>query len=193
MSDYMLPFTRTLNLEQGDYLAAQTVQTRRLVDMRGFYADVAAEEALAAENPLIYEVFYAGVTPEEVGQLSFCTTILYPGKVGDEYYMTKGHFHAKADRGEVYHGLIGEGMLISQTPDGKIDVQVMKPGVTAYVPPYWAHRTVNTGSGNFAFLAIYPSDAGYNYGIIAEQGFASIIVERDGQPTVIPNPRHKGG
>jgi glucose-6-phosphate isomerase len=188
----MQPFTKTLNLERGDYLDPQTVTQRRLSQMRGFYADSAAEETLATDDPLIYEVFYAAQNPEAVGQLSFCTTILYPGKVGDEFYMTKGHFHALEDRGEVYHCLQGEGMLISQTPDGEMNVQPMQPGVTAYVPPYWAHRTVNVGSDNFVFLAVYPADAGYNYGIIEEQGFAAIIVERDGQPAVIPNPRYQG-
>lgn len=192
MTDYMTPFTKTLNLERGDYLEPEAITPRRLSDMRGFYADAAAEEALAADDPLIYEVFYAARNPEEPGQLSFCTTILYPGRVGDEYYMTKGHFHRLEDRGEVYHGLQGEGILILQTPEGDINVQTMRPGVTAYVPPYWAHRTINTGSDNFVFLAVYPGDAGYNYGIIAEKGFASIVVEQDGKPTVIANPRYKG-
>jgi glucose-6-phosphate isomerase len=39
------------------------------------------------------------------------------------------------------------------------------------------------------FLAVFPADAGYDYRTIADQGFASIVVERDGKPAVIPNPR----
>jgi oxalate decarboxylase/phosphoglucose isomerase-like protein (cupin superfamily) len=34
------------------------------------------------------------------------------GKVGKEYFMTKGHFHMRPDRAEFYRGVRGEGMLI---------------------------------------------------------------------------------
>lgn len=189
--NYMMPFTRMVD-KTGAIPNASVQMTRRLSDMRGFYADAAAEEALAKENPLVYEVFYGAEFPEVEGQLGYCTTIIYPGKVGDEYFMTKGHFHAKIDRAETYFCLSGEGHLILMTPEGETNAQAMTPGAMAFVPPYWGHRTMNTGSENFVFLAVYPADAGYNYGVIAEQGFASIIVERGGKPTVIPNPRFKG-
>ena len=61
----------------------------------------------------------------------------------------------------------------------------MGPGVVAYVPPHWAHRTVNTGSEPFVFLAIYPGDAGHDYGTIETEGFPQRVVERDGQPAVV--------
>lgn len=191
MTDYMLPFTSKVDLQSGKITDAATIATRRLADMRGLYADQDAEAALVGSNPLIYEVFYGANTPEVEGQLSYCTTVIYPGKVGDEYFMTKGHYHAKGDRAELYYGLQGEGYLLSQTPEGEVNVQPMKPGVAAYVPPYWGHRTINVGTANFVFLAVFPADAGYDYKTIAEQGFASIVVERSGQPTVIPNPRYR--
>jgi len=189
MTDYMPPFTSTVDLQSCTITNVATTLSRRLADMRGLYADAQAEAALAASNPLIYEVHYAANIPEEAGQLSYCTTVLYPGKVGDEYFMTKGHYHAKGDRAEVYYGLQGEGCLLLQTPEGEVNFQVMKPGVAAYVPPYWGHRTMNVGAVNFVFLAVFPADAGYDYKTIADEGFASIVVERDGKPAVIANPR----
>jgi glucose-6-phosphate isomerase len=190
MTDYMTPFTSTIDLQSGTITNAATVLSRRLADMRGLYADAQAEAALAASNPLIYEVYYGANSPQVEGQLEYCTTVLYPGKVGDEYFMTKGHYHAKGDRAEVYYGLQGEGYLLLQTPEGEVNFQPMTPGVAAYVPPYWGHRTMNVGTANFVFLAVFPADAGYDYKTIADEGFASIVVERDDKPAVIANPRH---
>lgn len=187
MQNYIHPFTHHVRPD-GVIENAQTTQQRRLSDMRGFYADPAAEQALAASNPMIYEVYYAYVPEQVPGELGICTTTIYPGKVGDEYFMTKGHFHGKVDRAELYFGLSGSGMLVMETPDGQTNAQPMVKGTSAYVPPYWAHRTVNVGSEPFVFLACFPADAGYDYGTIAERGFGIIVVERDGAPQVIPNP-----
>lgn len=153
--------------------------------------DSAAEAALMAENPVIYEVHEATDNPMVVGQLRYSTTIIRPGKVGDEYFFTKGHYHALTDRAELYFGLLGEGYLLLQTSEGEVNTQLITPGAAAYVPPYWGHRTINTGKENFVFLACYPADAGYDYAAIAEKGFASIMVERDGKPLLVPNPKWK--
>ena len=78
---------------------------RKLSDMAGMYADADAEQAAIADgDPLVYEVHQYDV-PNVVGELIPCTTILYPGKVGDEFFMTKGHFHEVRDRAEIYYGL----------------------------------------------------------------------------------------
>jgi glucose-6-phosphate isomerase len=191
MSDYMLPFTRTVNLQNGTIVDARAITKRFLTDLKGSFADPIAEQAMLAENPLVYEVFEATENPKIAGHLLYSTTVIYPGKVGDEYFMTKGHYHALEDRAELYFGLLGEGCLLLQNYDGEVNTQFMAPGVAAYVPPYWGHRTINTGSENFVFLAVYPAEAGHNYGIIADQGFASILIERDGRPQLVPNPRYR--
>ena len=190
MTDYITPFTSTVDLKSGAIRDSPLVVTRRLSDLRGLFANAEAEAALSSDNPLLYEVYYGYNSPEDEGQLGYCTTIIRPGKVGDEYFMTKGHYHAKADRAEVYYGMVGEGYLVLQTPEGKINVQEMRAGVAAYVPPYWGHRTVNVGTENYVFLSVFPADAGYDYKTIAERGFASIVVERGGKPAVVPNPRY---
>jgi glucose-6-phosphate isomerase len=185
------PFSRIIELATGRISGVTEQVCRRLSDMRGCFADPEAETALVWRNPLIYEVDYGYDAPNIEGQLGFCTTILYPGKVGSEYFMTKGHYHAKADRAEIYYCLHGAGELLLQTRDGAVSVQHMIPGVIAYIPAYQAHRTVNTGTDNFVFLSVYPADAGYDYESIAERGFAALIVEHDGKPQTIPNPRYQ--
>jgi glucose-6-phosphate isomerase len=189
MVNYMTPLWRKLDLDTGVFTDAVLVQQRRLSDLRGLYADAAAEAARAAENPLMYDVFEATENPIEAGQLRYSTTVIYPGKIGDEYFFTKGHYHAKGECAEIYTGITGTGLLLMQTREGEIHTIEMTRGVAAYVPPFWAHRTINVGSDNFAFYACYPADAGYDYAAIADKGFASLVLERNGKPTLVPNPK----
>lgn len=162
---------------------------RRLSDMRGYYADGSAQEAMIAESdPLTYQV-YERRTPEVAGELLHGISILHSGCVGEEYFMTKGHFHQVLETAEVYHCLYGQGMMVMETPEGEARLEELVPGRVLYVPPRWAHRSVNTGQGDLATLFIYPGDAGHDYGSIASQGFRKLVVQRGGRPAVIDNPR----
>jgi glucose-6-phosphate isomerase len=143
--------------------------------MRGAYADGDAVEQLIGDgDPVVYEVLQYDV-PEETGQLISCTTVIQPGTVGDEYFMTKGHYHSDRATGEVYLGLSGNGYLLLMTEEGGAAATPMAPGTMAYVPPYWAHRTVNTGDEPFVFFAVYPGQAGHDYGSIEQTGFAQRV------------------
>lgn len=157
---------------------------RHLSDMAGMYADADAErDAIATDDAVVYEVYQHDM-PEHPGELIVCTTLLHPGKVGNEYFMTKGHYHEVRDRGEVYYGLAGEGRLVL-AKDGECTTAPIVPGTVAYVPPHWAHRTVNTGADQFIFLAVYPGDAGHDYGTIETEGFPKLVLEREGEIAVV--------
>lgn len=159
--------------------------------MRGMYLDEAVtEEAIEGGDPLLYEVYQYDV-PFETGQLLVVTSIIQPGKVGDEYYMTKGHFHSKENTAEVYVGLQGQGYLLLETNDGEFKALPVEPGTVTYIPPYWAHRMVNTGQEEFIFFGVYPADAGHNYGAIETRGFAKVVVERKGKPILVPNHKRE--
>jgi glucose-6-phosphate isomerase len=160
--------------------------------MQGMYADTEATDKILAEEEdrLIYEVYPVDL-PEEEGQVLHSTTVIYPGRIGDEYHMTKGHFHVKRNRAEIYLGLVGEGYLLLMTDKGEVASVPMTAGTIAYVPPCWAHRTVNTGSQPFIFFAAWPGDSGHDYGTIEDLGFAKILVDRGGQPALVDNPKFK--
>ena len=187
------PFGLQSNFGNGIIAGALRTQ-RRLSDMRRLYTDVAAvEQILEREGDrLIYEVYTAEL-PEDEGQVLYCTTVIQPGRVGEEYHMTKGHYHRKRDRAEVYLGLSGEGVLLLQREDGTVSSVSMQSGTAAYVPPYWAHRTINTGTIPFSFFAAWPGDAGHDYGTIERDGFAKLVVDRGGQPTLIARDTAKSG
>ena len=85
--------------------------TKRLKELPNIFEDEEVFLKLNGEE-IIYEVQALFPVAEGIeGGLFYGKTIIRPGKVGDEYYMTKGHFHQKADRGEFYWGIEGEGML----------------------------------------------------------------------------------
>ena len=162
---------------------------RTLTSMRGQYHDSAAYEAqLAREDTLLYEV-YELARPHEAGELLHGISIVHPGCVGDEYFMTKGHFHTVLATAEVYYCLSGQGAMVMETPEGEWAVEELRPGRVLYVPPRWAHRSVNTGTSDLITLFVYPGHAGHDYGTIEQQGFRKLIVERDRVTVIIDNPR----
>lgn len=148
-------------------------QIRRLSDMKKFFADRPAVEKLLKNNdPIIYEVYACEIG--DTGDLSYAITIINPGDINGEYFMTKGHFHDK-EVAEVYIGLEGSGVLLMQDRRGKTKKLMIKPGKVSYVPRGFAHRAANTGKKQLKFLAIYPSDSGHDYDTIEKEGFKEII------------------
>ena len=164
---------------------------RRLSDLREYFHDGDLVEKMLqkGENPVIYEVYEVAQKPVE-GVFNVGTTVIYPGKIGNEYYFTMGHFHQVETATEVYLGIKGEGLILMQDRKGKTDALEIKPDVLVYIPPRRAHRSVNTGKSKLVFLAIYPSDAGHNYETVRTKGFAKLVVENDGKPNVVDNPNY---
>ena len=106
-------------------------------------------------------------------------------KIGDEYFLTKGHYHTRREAAEIYIGLKGEGAMLLEDEDTLESRMVsLKAGEIVYVPGNTAHRTVNTGGEPLVYLGVYPWNAGHDYGAIAERNFLRVIVERDGRPTL---------
>jgi glucose-6-phosphate isomerase len=163
---------------------------RRLSDLRGQFLDSHAFAArLESENPLLYEV-YEIRRPEVAGELLCGLSIVHPGKIGDEYFLTKGHFHTELYTAEVYYGLQGRGVMVMETPEGDWAVEPLQPDKVLYVPPGWAHRSINTHpEEDLITYFIYPGNAGHDYGSIERNGFRKLVVERGGAPQVIDNPR----
>jgi glucose-6-phosphate isomerase len=188
MQDF--PFTCDISLPGGILTRYDNHLTRYLSAMEGYYADQESYSAmLAREDGGVYEV-YEVRRPEVAGELLHGTSILHPGRVGDEYFMTKGHFHALLGTAEIYYCLQGDGAMVMETPEGECSVQELRPGKLLYVPPRWAHRSVNTGHDlDLITFFVYPAHAGHDYGSIEGRGFRKLVVERDGQPCFIDSPR----
>ena len=174
--------------------STKAVTTKRYLSQMEnmFYDTNAVREILRTDNPLIYEFYELGC-PERAGDLAFGTTILYPGKVGDEYFMTKGHFHTILETAEVYYLLSGQGYMVMENPEGQTAEIPLSKGQAVYVPRRYAHRTVNTGKEPLITFFTFPADAGHDYGTIETRGYHKMIVEKNGKPEIIDNPKWQDG
>jgi glucose-6-phosphate isomerase, archaeal len=167
-------------------LTGSKVQRRFLSDLKGIFADSSAYDAtLAAANPLVYEV--SGIEPAVgPGDLHFGIGVLHPGKVGEEYYMTKGHYHTRREAAELYVGFRGKGcMLLEDESTGESRIVKLGEGKIVYVPGYTAHRTINTGTEPLVYIGIYPADAGHDYASIAINNFRQMVCCRNGQAVMV--------
>jgi len=164
---------------------------RDLSKVRSMFLDQEAAETYLKEkgDVTVYEV-YEKTIPQRDGEIQFCSSITHPGKIGDEYFMTKGHFHARRDTAEIYYCLRGRGYMMMELESGEYAMEEMHPGRTVYVPAHYAHRSINVGNEPLISLAVYPGDAGHDYGSIETSGFKHLLVERKGKPEVIENPRY---
>lgn len=173
-------------------LSQNSVSTRRyLADMQDMYCDEQeASKILQESNPVVYEFYELGA-PEHAGELAFGTSIVYPGKVGNEYFMTKGHFHTVLETAEVYYCLSGEGAMLMENPEGDVELQMLVPGKAVYVPKRYAHRSINTGNTPLVTFFVFRGDAGHDYGTIETKGYRKLVVEQNGSPAMIDNPKWK--
>jgi glucose-6-phosphate isomerase len=138
----------------------------------------AYDSLLNGADPTLYEV-YEMRRPEVAGEMIQGLSIVHPGKVGNEYYMTKGHFHVVLETAETYHCLQGRGMMVMEASEGKWSVEELRPQCVLYVPPRWAHRSVNIHPDEkLVTFFVYPADAGHDYGTIEKNGFRKLVVEK---------------
>src|SRR5512141_536752 len=183
------PFTFSISVPDESLSEYDNHIVRRLSAMEGQYLDAQTFSSMLNDDPVLYEV-YEIKRPELAGELMNGLTIVHPGKVGDEYFMTKGHFHTVLDTAEVYYCLNGNGVMVMETPEGEWAVEELHPGRVLYVPPRWAHRSVNTDPReDLVMFFIYPANAGHDYGTIEQQGFRKLVLERDSRVQILDNPR----
>lgn len=160
----------------GTMTGAETIE-RRLSDLRGLYADEDVfEQALAAGDPVVYTV--SSLEPgDDEGDLHYGIGTIMPGRIGEEYYMTKGHLHFWRPAAEVYVGLRGRGaMLLEDEDTGESRLVPLGAGEIVYVPGYTAHRTMNTGTEPLVYLGVFSARAGHDYAPIAERNFRQVVV-----------------
>ncbi|GHS95200.1 glucose-6-phosphate isomerase [Bacteroidia bacterium] len=173
------------DLKTGKLKSDKLVSSQKeLKQLAGVFGD--EEKRLSMEQSLVvYEVeSYFPVAEGKKGGLFWGVTTIHPGKVGDEYFMTRGHFHAEPDTAEFYWGILGEGVLICMDKDGNSWAERMYPDSLHYIAGCVAHRVANTGSEPLVFGACWPSDAGHDYETINKKGFSARLVEKDGKPVL---------
>jgi glucose-6-phosphate isomerase, archaeal len=158
---------------QTGQLEGDVVRSRRTVgDLHFYWVD--SDVAIAQADELVYETQSWFPKPDGTeGAVLWASTILHPGKVGDEFFMTRGHFHVKPTHGELIIVVQGQGLLLLMDREGNTTKVELSPGVTYYIDGSLAHRTVNTGDEPLIFWCSWPADCGHDYNSIVRGSFTS--------------------
>jgi len=171
-----------VDISSGQLKGATNRYVKTFNDLEGLYGDTAAFHALVSQRgtDVAYEVtdYKASSNP---GDIIIGVTRMEPGKIGDEYYMTRGHIHARPNRPEMYYGESGLGVMLLESPDGQVRTIEIGPRTMCYVPPFWIHRSVNVGREPLVMTFSYPADSGQDYDIIAKAGGMRSRIVDDGQ------------
>jgi glucose-6-phosphate isomerase len=154
---------------------------KRLSELSGLYADEAAfAAALETGDQTVYDVTDFRPSSRN-GDMIFGVTRMSPGRIGNEFFLTRGHIHARADRPEIYYGEAGNGVMLLESPEGEIRALPIGPRDICYVPPFWIHRSVNVGNTDLVMTFAYPADSGQDYAIIERSGGmrSRVVTDRD--------------
>ncbi len=168
---------------------------KHLADLAGLYRDAGAFEAALAADGGDPVYWVESSTPETGrGALTIGLSVLQPGRIGDEFAMTRGHLHAQSEFAELYYGIAGEGVMLLESVSGESRALPISAGVVVHVPGGWVHRSVNVGDDKLVTLFAYATEAGQDYGIIERAGGMAQLVVTDGNGgwTTRPNPDHGG-
>lgn len=169
-----------LNLADGRFTATDVQhKSTTLGSLAGIFADHHAWQSMPAECA-VYHVEMLPSPPQE-GELFVGTTHLQPGKVGNEFFMTRGHFHQRREQAEFYFGLCGRGLLLLQQQNGDCTLEQVFAGSVHHIPSFTAHRLINIGNQVLSALAVWPTVAGHDYSALQPQGFKlRVFADGDG-------------
>jgi glucose-6-phosphate isomerase, archaeal len=131
---------------------ADSVVVRKLSDMADRFENAAGVD----KNKILYRVYVS-----DFGSFEYGLTVIEPGTVNGEYFMTMGHKHKHPSK-EIYIPLKGKGKLILEDTR-QTHVNTLKLHHYHLVPPNSWHRLVNTGGSQLFVLTIYPKTAGHDY------------------------------
>lgn len=187
------PTSHLVSVDQGTLENPSRTYHKRLADLDGLYADQAAFDTCAAADGdrIVYEV-QDRHPAQGSGDLIFGITRMQPGRIGDEFFLTRGHIHAIANRPEFYYGEAGTGLMLMESPEGEVRIVEITPRVICYVPPFWIHRSINIGATPFAMTFVYPSDSGQDYSVIEQtSGMRSRIVASGTGWAEVPNRAYR--
>ncbi|RBP09812.1 glucose-6-phosphate isomerase [Roseiarcus fermentans] len=189
------PAVFQVDVAKGELAGAVNRYVKTLADLEGLYEDESAFLTLKGQlgAAVVYEVtdFKPSTDP---GDMIVGVTRMRPGKVGREFFLTRGHIHANANRPEIYYGEKGRGVMLLESPKGEIRTVDIGARTLCYVPPFWIHRSVNVGADDLVMTFAYPADSGQDYAIIEEAGGMRSRVVDDGAGgwRLADNARYRG-
>jgi len=191
------------SLEFGPGVVAPDPERRRIEDMRPvlLYPN--------EDGPDTLYLMYRGTglerdrIPVANQGLRFDITVVLPGKIGQEYIKTFGHYHPRVPGQEwtypeVYQVLSGKAHFLMQE-GGEVDGETkdfaiadFEPGDILVIPPFYGHATVNPGPEPLVMANWVAREFSSSYEPIrARKGMAYYNVEYKGQSIFMPNDSYR--
>lgn len=165
----------------------ETVKT--LGQLEKIFRNESARRAMK-QDTVVYRVQAWCPVPEGTEGAQFWgTTVIEPGQVDSEYFMTHGHFHQRRDRTEFYSTIDGEGVLILMDEIRRTWIEPMSSGSLHFIPPKVAHRVANSGKVPLRLVACWPSDAGHDYDEVRQLGFGARLLSVNGKAALVGSER----
>jgi glucose-6-phosphate isomerase len=153
----MVDYSKTIRKFERGYDKKKSVKLSKIAHR---FCDKTAVAKELKKDPVLYEVFIKDYSPMQMG-----LTVICPGSIGKEDYMTNGHIHTK-NAPEFYILLKGSGKLILQKgKSGKSKSVKLDKGMITYIPKGFAHRLANTGRKKLKVLTIYHEDTKASYDV----------------------------
>lgn len=160
--------------------------TRKLSEAKDCYIDGSCQS-----DKTLYWMYRGICLPAdkeklEAANLRFDITVLAPGKVGNEFVKTIGHYHCRAegqeeDYPEIYEVVYGKATFYLQNESYTDAVAVEAvAGTKVLIPPGYGHITINTTSDYLVISNIVSSKCMSVYGAISEhKGGAWLLISDD--------------
>lgn len=192
----------------GKLIFAENIQhpepdTRYYGDAKKVYMDPTDDPE---DKPLYY--MYRGVYRQGDQEIfaqrgiRYDLTVILPGKIGQEYHKTVGHFHPNKPNNsesyaEYYEVLAGEALYILQKNSRSGEVEEImaieaKKGDKVFIPPNYGHVTINPGDTPLVMANLIDDSFKSLYEPIeAKKGVAYYFVETEtGRGDFVKNPNY---
>lgn len=164
-----------IDLESGT-LAGVSPDVFKLSDLSGCYSDrIGYRQLCRSENPEVYRLSVVETSGED-GNINYLAGMLQPGRVGAEYFFSRGHIHRSLETPETYYCLKGGGLMLLQNErTGDCRLSEFSSGSIFYIPDFTAHRVINVGSKPLLFLGRYGAEPRGERARFHEKRFQSIV------------------
>ena len=164
----------------------QRLNGKNLSEIKVRYRDAdyfQQEDPSLDPDTLIYELVMKESSPEE-GHLTWGHITLYPGKVVDEYFATRGSYHINPHSEEYYLCMGGEGLIMFLNRQGDCWCEILEEGSLHHVPSGVARRFINLSDEPLMISLCRPANAGFDYDSVTEHPFPCHVYDDDGEMAI---------
>lgn len=156
-----------LDFMDGRFDLGEPTSVRIVQDLR----EIWTVEPDPNDRRIVYRTYGMSASDRDSPDLLYASTVIEPGDVHGERFMTRGHFHTNPERGEWMLTLRGTGALALRDRAGNAWIEPLEPGTVNLIDGRHAHRVANRGNEPLVFVVTWLADCGHDYETIRREGF----------------------